>query len=348
MIILKKDFKHNLVSLKVTSSDDLWYLSHIISPRDIVTMKTERKIKLNNEGDRNVKVVRKTIVLTLDVETIEYNSSLHQLRVKGKVLSGPEDVPKGSYHTFGIDLDSSFTLEKKSWPTYILNKLNEASKISKSVVIVVVFNREEAQFSIIKQSGIEHLSNIKANVSKKDYQNETGESIYALIIKELTELNKQYQPSNIICASPAFWKIYLSKILPSDLNSKTVFATCSDVNKGIVGELIMRPELKQIISSQRTSEEMTFVNNVLEKLDKNYVVYGFEDVKNSALNGAISEIGFTDSYVQKIREENKYEQLDEVLLNVDSSKGTVHFISSEDASKIINGLGGVVGILRWI
>ena len=256
MIILKKDFKQGKVSLKLSSPDDLWYLSHLISPMDHVIMKTERKIKINAGEDTNHKVTRKIVVLTLEAETITYDPSLHQLRVKGKIFAGPDDVPKGTYHTFGIEKDSSLTIIKKEWPHYLQNKLTEASQNKGNEILVVVFDREKALFSSIKQSGITHLSKLEADVAKKDMDSTTGESIYDLIAKSLKEYEKTITPSNIILASPSFWRKYMEKKLPDELRKKSVFATCSEVHKRVIGELVLRPELKSILSSQRSRMEM--------------------------------------------------------------------------------------------
>lgn len=345
MIILKEDFKHNTVSLKISLSDDLWYCSHIIAPHDFITMKTERKVKIG--GEDSTKVTRKVYVLTLDVEEISYNPSLHQLRVKGKVTQGPEDVPTGSYHTFGIEVDSSFTLLKKAWPKYLKEKLHDASKTSSDSIIMVIFDREDALFSIIKQTGITHLAKIHTDVSKKDMDSSVGKSIYDLIVKKIEEYSQHYSPTNFVFASPAFWKTYLEKRLPENYKKKSIFSTCSEVNKGVVGELLRRPELQSLLSSQRTRKELEFTSLALEKLEKQHLVYGIKDVKNAAETGAISEVGVTDKFIEKQREENTYDELDELLSKIDSSNGIVHFIGSEDAAKTVNGLGGIIGILRW-
>ncbi|MGE0793261.1 MAG: mRNA surveillance protein pelota [Candidatus Woesearchaeota archaeon] len=347
MLILKKDLKHNKVDIKINSQDDLWYLSHLISSTDEITMKTERKIKINSSDDRNPNIVRKIIILTLNVEEVNYNPSLHQLRIKGTVLQGPEDVPKGSYHTFSLELNSNFTLVKQSWPKYLQDKLDEASKISNYSILIIVFDRETALFSIVKQSGIEHLAELKADVAKKDMNSNIGTPIYDLIIEKLIEYNKSYSPSNFICASPAFWKNYLEEKIPQNLKSKCIFTNCSEVHKRIVNELLIRPELKNILQSQRTSKEMNLVSKILENLQKENIVYGFEDVKQAANSGSISEVAITDNFIQKYKEENKYQEVDDILKSIDSSNGLVHFISSNDTIRTIDGLGGIVGILRW-
>lgn len=347
MLILKKDLKHGIISLKINSSDDLWYSSHFISPNDSITMRTERKIKIGSGDDRNIKVVRKMITLTLLVETVSYNPSLHQLRVKGTITKGPEDVSLGSYHTFGISVDDSFTLVKKSWPSYLLDKLNEAAKSSADILLFVVFDREEALFSTLRQTGIEHIASVKADVAKKTMDSTVGKSLYDLIIGKIQDYEKQLNPSNIVCASPAFWKQYLEKRMPDELKKKTIFATCSGVHRRVIGELLASPQLKSILDNQRTSKEMNFVNLCLSKLQNEMLVYGFDDVQESSDLGAVSKVGVTDQFIEKTREEGSDDKLNSLLNNIDKSKGKVHLLSSDMASDTVNGLGGIVGVLRW-
>ncbi len=347
MIILKKDYKQGIVSLKISAQEDLWYLSHILTPKDKVTMRSERKIKIFQGSDEATAIKRQMVLLTLNIEDINYNSSLHQLRLKGKITECPDDVPKGSYHTFGVELNSTLTIQKNSWPNYLRDKLDESTKSNSKNILIVVFDREEAIISLVKQTNIEHLVNLTADVQKKDLQSNIGETIYSQILKKITEYISQYNISNMIFASPSFWKQYLEKLLPPELKSKSVFATCSEVHKKVVSELLSRPELKSILESQRTAAELDFVNLMLEKIEKNLISYGLEDIKQSSQMGAISQLAVTENFITKMRDRNSYDSLDSILIKVDSSNGKIIFITSEDASRQIDGLGGIVGILRW-
>lgn len=94
-------------------------------------------------------------------------------------------------------------------------------------------------------------------------------------------------------------------------------------------------------------KEQAFVDSLLEKLDKDLVAYGFDDVASAAMIGAISEIGITDNYLWKSRSEGWYDSVNSILTNVDTSQGKVHLLNGENTARIVDGLGGIVGILRW-
>lgn len=347
MLSTKKDFKQGFVSLKVTLSDDLWYLSMIIAPHDEITSKTERKIKIGDGPDSNQKVIRKTIILTIAVESVTLSDDMSQLRVKGIVIRGPDDVPHGSYHTFGLSIDDSFTLKKSSWPRYAKERLEESLKNNASSILFVLFDREQAHFAKVSQSGIDFLADIKADAQKKQYVQSGGESIYFLIVKQLEQYEKSYSPSYIVGVSPAFWKENLSSILPASIMKKMVFITSTTINHSIIQSLLSRPELHHILADQRLQKEEYFMADLLKYLSDDQVAYGFVDVKSAASMGALKNIGVSQSFLQKSREEGFFDDLDKLLKIVDAAQGEVQFIQAPDAQKKLNGLGGIAGVLRW-
>ncbi|MEK6849233.1 MAG: mRNA surveillance protein Pelota, partial [Nanoarchaeota archaeon] len=98
MKIIKDEPKTGLLEVIPEHADDLWLLSQVIDPHDEISGKTIRKIKL--EGERKSDIIKKTIFLKLSAEKVEYGT---ELRISGKILEGPEDVTRGSYHTLTIE-----------------------------------------------------------------------------------------------------------------------------------------------------------------------------------------------------------------------------------------------------
>ena len=60
MKILAFNPKGGTIKLKAENLDDLWYLSGIIEPKDLVTGLTQRKIKLGDSTEGNAKIIKKT------------------------------------------------------------------------------------------------------------------------------------------------------------------------------------------------------------------------------------------------------------------------------------------------
>lgn len=342
MIALKTDYHQGFVHLKVTLVDDLWYLSQIVLPGDRIRMKSERKIKIGS--DDNAKFIRKYVMLKLNVESV----SLHEetLRVKGTIVDGPDDVPRGSYHSFSIGLNNDFSVEKNEWPSYLKKKITDAVDNTATTILIVLYDREQALFSLIRQTGIEHLAEISAQVEKKQFSNSNTESLYPLIVEKLKDYVVQYSPTKIIAGSPSFWKENLEKLL-ENLKSKTVFISTTNISRSGVNELLSRPELNAVLQSQRLHDEMQFIDRLREKLSKDFVVYGFKDVAFAAQSGAIEDLGVVDHLFTQAKENNSFDQLNTIIKQVDSSQGKVHIVQSDEASKVIDSLGGIAGVLRW-
>jgi protein pelota len=344
MILLKKDFKQGFVSLKITLPDDLWYLSHIISPGDVMTMKTERKLKIGSS--ENAKSVRKVMVLTLAVESVDFSDAT-QLRVKGLVAQETDDVPKDAYHTFGVQVNDTFTLKKSVWPSYLINKLHEAQKNTSQSILIVQYDRETALFSFVRQTGIEHVAEIKATVQKKQFDQGSDGSLYDEIIKQIAEYKKTTSLSGIVFASADFWKRYVQDKLPEELKKMSIFVSTPDVAKSSVNKLLTRPELHNLLANQRLQKEQSFIDVLLEKLDKDMVVYGFDDVLQAAKAGAVADVGITEKYLEQSKSTQSYDALDALLRDIDAAKGQVWFLHAEETAKVVDGLGGIAGVLRW-
>lgn len=345
MIALKKDYKQGVL-LKISLSDDLWYLTHIISPRDILTAKTERKIKLGSP-DGNTKVVKKTITLTIDVESVVLTEEGDAIRVKGKVLHGPEDVPKASYHTISLSVNDTFKLHKTSWPNYVKEKLDDALKNNSSTLLFVLFDKDQALFSLVKQSGIKHLAEQKVSSHKKQYSDSNSESINDFIVEQLNLYLNQYKPEFVVCASPSFWHKGLKEKLSDIQKKKVVFLESNNIHKSALNKLLSRPELNSLLSSHRLRKEEKFTQKILKHLDKNLVAYGLDDVNSASKIGAILEIGLTEKFLKSSKENNTYDSLDKLLKLIDSSKGKIFFLHEDSTTKVIDGLGGVAAVLRW-
>lgn len=348
MKTIYQDLKKGEIKVKVENLDDIWYLSHIIEKGDLVRGYTFRKIKIGKEGERKARVERKRVFLTLEVEKTDYEAEL--LRVSGIVKEGPEDISRGSHHTLNIEENSILTIIKQKWLKYQIDKLKEASALKAPDILICVLDREEAIFALLKRKGYEILATIKGEVEKKDIKIKTKGSFYNEIIKLLNEYSKRYNVKNIILASPSFWKEELMKqIKDEELKKKIVAATCSTVDKSAINEVLKRPEIKEVLKQDRISKEMKLVENLLVEISKKgAAAYGIKETKEATEAGAVKELLITDSFIQKMRNEQKYEMIDNLMKNVDKMKGEIYVISKEhEGGKKLDGLGGIAAILRF-
>lgn len=347
MKLIHQNLRKGEIKLKPESQDDLWYLSSIIDPGDLVKCKTIRKIKLG-EKEEKAKIIKKPVTLIVNVEKTELNPEA--LRISGIVIEGPEDIPHGSHHTISAEINDEILVIKQKWLKFQLDKVKEACSGQSANIIIAVMDREEAIIALTKRSGFETLSHLKGEVKKKEEKASHKEGFYHEIIKKLEDYIDRYKINNIIIASPAFFKEDLMKqITDQELKKKIVLAACSSVDNNAINEVMKRPEVKQVLSQQRESKELILVEQLLAEIKtEGKSSYGFEETKQAAEAGAVETLLVTDSLISKMREEGKFENLDRLMKIVDSAQGNIHIINSKnEAGKKLDGLGGIASILRY-
>ena len=350
MKLIHTDLKKGEAKIKIENLDDLWYLNQIVEKNDLVKGKTLRKIKLGDETQRKQKVEKKPVFLLIEVEKVEFSKTSNVLRISGTVKEGPEDVPLGSHHTFNVGENTTITIIKRKWLKFQADRLKEASKESSSKILICVHDREEAYLALMKKYGYQLLVDLKGNVAKKVDVKQVESNFYKEIIRQLEEYNDRYKLSKIIIASPAFWKEELMKELSNEeMRNKTILATCSSVGENAINEVIKRPETENALKLDRIAKEYKLVEELFAEISKNNMAsYGLKETKNAAEAGAIRQLLITDSFIQKKRMEDKYEETEYIMKTVDSTKGEITIISSDhEAGKKLDGLGGIAAILRY-
>lgn len=344
MKIVQKNLKQGIVKVIVESDDDLWYLSQVVSAGDVVSGKSFRKIKVREDADP----VKKSVFISIEVEKVEFQPAL--LRISGKIVEAPDDVSKGSYHTFNIEIGSSFSIFKSSWLSYHLKSLEDASKARVGKILICVFDREEAFFALTQVSGFTVLNHLKGSVAKKAFDDSVKENFYQSIIKVMKDYDLRYEPSFIILASPAFWREELMSVLKDDsLKKKIVQSACSCVDEKAINEVLKRDEVKAALKDERSRQEIVLMEEVLSRISKEAnVAYGFSAVENAVLCGAVDSLLVSSDLILKKQEDGSFSGLNLLMEKVDRSKGEVHILSSEnDAGKMLDGVGGIAALLRF-
>lgn len=351
MKIIHSHLKQGTVKVKVDSLNDLWYLSTIIDEGDLLSGTTMRKIKMGAETDRNAMVIKKPVHLSIKVEKISLEGD--SLRANGIIIEGPEDVSRGSHHTFAIEENTIVGITKPVWHQFQLQRLKEATEDHGPKILICVLDREEAYLAQLKQFGYHLLAKLSGEVTKKAGAGagatESKKEFYGEVIAAVKEYDARNRYDSIIIASPAFWKEEIMKrITDEKLKQKIVMATCSSVDETAFNEVIKRPEVLSVLKQDRVAKEIKLVERLLEEISKQgKASYGFRDVKNAVEQGAAEEVIVTEDFIRTAKEHKKYDEIDAVLRTAESMKAAVNLISSShDGGKKLDGLGGI-GALLW-
>lgn len=347
MKILKKNLKNGELTVKVESVEDLWVLEHIIEPEDLIKGKTERKIKLGGIDDRNMKVIRKQVFLTIKTEKISVSDDSETLRILGLITDGPENVPRGEHHSFNIEKETVITIYKNKWFKYQLSKIEEATKTVQTKILLVIFDREEAYFVKLKGHNYELISKISGDVQKKEDGHVSKGNFYKEIIKKIEENNNSNNLNNIIIASPGFWREDLLKLMPSDLKKKTVSATVSHASESAISEVLKRDELKNVLEQNRGAQNLKLIDSLLQSISKDQACYGLDETKEKVELGAVKELFVSLTKLKESRNNDEFEKLERIMIKCEEMNGKIHLIDSEEALKKLDSISGIAGILRW-
>ena len=55
----------------------------------------------------------------------------------------------------------------------------------------------------------------------------------------------------------------------------------------------------------------------------------------------------SENLILRMKKENKYKMLDDIMTDVEAMTSEIRIISSEEAMKKLDGLTGIAGFLRW-
>lgn len=344
MDIIKQNYKEGKVSVRITEEEDLWHLSHLVEPEDLVKGQTERKIKIGNE--ENFKVVRKKVNLKLEIEKTEYVPENNALRLLGTIKEGPEDVPLGSYHSFNLEVNDVITINKNSWSNYQIKRLKD-STIPRKKSLLAVFDREEAIIGILSSRGFQTITEIKGNVQKK-VDNSTGSNTFFKdLAKNIEEYKERLSVDRVILGSPAFWKEYVLKELQDNTRKKTMTCTISGVTETAIKELLKSPELGKTLDDDRVAREEKTIDELMKSIHDEKAFYGISDAKEKISLGAAMKVLVSEKFLKNAREEGKYKELDDLLRLAESTNAEVVIITQKEPTTKIDGLGGIAGTLRW-
>ncbi len=348
MKIITKNLSKGFVKIQITNPDDLWYLSQLISPGDLISGKTIRKIKLSESNERKSAIIKKPVYIKIQTEKLEYTAE--SLRILGPIIEGPDDVPKGSYHSFNLEENSRISIQKQRWYTYQIKKLQEAAEPKLPKILICVMDREEAYFALSQQFGYKLLSKLEGDVQKKEKRATSRNTFYLDTIQHLKEYTQRYNIEKILLASPAFWKEEIIKLITdSELKQKITLVTCSSAQENSINEVLKRPETKNVLKQDRAAKEIILVEQLLKEISiDGKAAYGLKEVKQATEAGAIQQLLITDKFIQQTRADNVFNEIDKILKLVDQNQGDIAIISSiHDGGKKLDGLGGIGAILRY-
>ena len=330
MKTLKLDLRRGYAKLAPENYNDLWALSIIIKPGDIVGMKTTRKVKIDF-GDRT-EAERKPMFLKIRVRDVNFHPFTSFLRASGEIIEGPEDV-KGS-HTFLIEPGSFVEIWKSFGPEEI-EIIRESATQQPDFCIVLVDRERALVFYRNRKIWVE------SHLPPKGEEEENALKEFFGRVKKAVE---EFSPKFTIVAGPGFIKEKLAKFLETPF-----IESVSYVNEAGLRELFARGAVSRIAGKVREEEEEKAVNRIFEEIARGgKVFYGEEEAKKFAEEGNVKFLVISASFIGEKAREGRYRDIKEIMEKVKYSKGKILVVGmNRDAENRLKGLGGIAGLRRW-
>jgi protein pelota len=179
MKVLFKDQKKGEIKLIAENLDDIWHLYNIIEKGDLVRAISFRTDEQKDDKIRSKKAEKKRMKLGVRVENINFHEFSDRLRIHGTIEEGPQDL--GSYHTLNISAEKMdrLSIVKKEWKLYQLERIDEAvQQRLLSILIFASLDEDKATIALLRQSGIQFITEIESKRSGKMYESKEYEHEY--------------------------------------------------------------------------------------------------------------------------------------------------------------------------
>ncbi len=356
MRILEENVEKGEITVQVENHTDLWHLYNVICRGDKIYARTYRRIRRENVDSRPDKGERIPVYLELEVEEVEFHRYSDRLRVKGKIISAPKEVPKGGYHTINIEIGMKLRITKEKWPSYMLKRIREAvHKDAQENVLVVAVEEGEASIALVNKHSLRHLMKISESIPGKRSGGERDAALktfYAKVTKAIMQFAEQFKPVSIVIAGPGFAKEHLKKYISSkkwEPNDKIVLESASYGNINGIYEIVKKGVIAKIFRKSRVIREIEAVNELLAQLAKNpkMVTYGEEQVKKAVLYGAVKKLLIASKKIREATLEERRE-IEKMIKTAEEMRAEILIVDEEHMSgQQLFSLGGVAALLRY-
>ena len=341
MKIIKIDQKFGEIVVFVETLDDLWHLEKIIETNDIISGKTDRKIKPKNEGE---KTIRQTIFIELAIDSVHFQEFSENLKIGGIILGGnpKELVEIKSHHSLDVRIGDKVKIKKVKIKNWQIDRLKKAEKESATAKLLIVLMDDEAsELAFVSQFAIEKKGKIRSGKQGKQYA-EQKDTYFEDVLDKIIQL----KPNKILVVGPGFTKENFSKFYADKkINGlpKLITETINSTGETGFRELIAGGKLELIQKELQLTKETQIIERFLENLAKEKGEYGPDAIKEKLSLGAIETVLVSETFLLENRD------LTEEVLDLAEKMGSkIHIISSKNPQeKTIFNMGGIVAILRY-
>lgn len=356
MKILQRDLKHDKMVVLPETLDDIWVLYNVISKGDGVYARTTRLVKMEELYARPKKGKRVPVYLGITAEKVVWERSLNRLRVHGIVCEAPEEIDvTGSHHTINVTADKPVTIVKHRWLKHQIDRLDRASEVTETPIIVMSIDDEQYCVAVLRQYGIDVKVEERTRLPGKleaEKREKAKREFFKTALRFLRETWMNLR-GPIVIIGPGFVKNEFAnyvKTVASDIACAVV--DVKGVNSaGVSGvhEALRSGVLTKALRHSRIAKEARVMEEALKRLGKGTldVTYGFNEVEKASVFGAVEKLLLADITLREAPDERRT-SLEKLMREVEEKGGQIIVISTEhEAGVKLLSLGGVAALLRF-
>jgi protein pelota len=329
--------------------DDLWHLSYVLEPGDLVSGDTTRRIQRDDDQMRDTGGEREHLHVTLEVEDVEFARFANRLRVGGVIVGCSREDQLGHHHTINVEERNEFTIEKH-FKKDQKDRLEEAEQASENPDVAIATVEEGAAYiHTVQQYGTKEYGSFTRPTGKGEYARPRSE-----LFAELGSALSHLDVDAVILAGPGFTKQdardYIEENYPEVAEKLTVVDTSGVGDRG-VHEVLKRGAVDEVQTQTRISKEAELIDALMENIAQGAkAAYGIEQVAEAADFGAVETLLVLD---ERLRDERQGRgdwdvDVNDVIESVEQKGGDVTVFSEEFApGEQLKNLGGIAAILRY-
>ena len=330
--------------------DDLWHLSYVLEPGDLVEGDTTRRIQRNDEQMRDTGGEREHLHVTIEVDDVEFARFANRLRVGGEIVGCSREDQLGHHHTLNVEERSEITIEKHFKPDQT-ERLKEAEQATENPDVAIVTVEEgEAYIHTVAQYGTEEYASFTRPTGKGDYARPRTE-LFDEVGKALSHLDVDA----VILAGPGFTKNdardYITEEYRDAAEKIIQTVDTSGVGDRGVHEVLKRGAVDDVQEQTRIAEESRLIDDLMDGMAEGAkVAYGIDETAEAAEFGAVAHLLVLDSRLRDERQGKGDWDVDvnTVIETVEQKGGDVTVFSAEFApGQQLKNLGGIAALLRY-
>jgi len=332
------DLRRNTGEIKLMpeSLDDLWHLSHLIEPSDLVYATTLRSVEQSSDKIRPDKMEKRPVRIGLEVERTEFVPESRRLRIAGVIRDGPDP---GLHHSLNVETGYEISVIRQ-WRRSDLARIDRAVKASLyDAIHIIALEEGEAEICRVRQYGPERITTMTQGSGKTRGEN-TRQTLFESLYLFLLQVT-----GPIVIAGPGFIKeefgTYVRSRAP-DLFARMVIVDTQRSGYGAIQQAIGDGVLERVAEDLQLAHEVRAADEIFKRIARDDPVsYGTEEVQKAVAFGAAEEVIVADSAIRR-------PEISSLMEEAEAMNAKVLVLSTEfEPGKRIEGLGGIAALLRY-